>query len=203
MSTARDKPLGVKSHVTQLSEYLQSHVPEGRIGHPQLPQLIALLSKAWLDLEGGDDASMAARKLNRIENPEWHPPFLTFDIERHGAVVQGSVNAEVQTWQVDPQSGAAEVIWAGVRRICKSAPRLDVVPLAHEVAQAILSGKDDARIVWRSDRLAVKVTTGAILPPAVKQTTEDRRARFFVALDAELASAGYMRAGAWYRRAPA
>ncbi len=36
-----------------------------------------------------DPQFMAAHKLERIEQPEWSPPFLRFLIERHGGTVHG------------------------------------------------------------------------------------------------------------------
>ena len=45
---------------------------------------------------------MAGHKLiGRMENVEWHPPILTFLIERHGGTVLGSARAELQRWTVD------------------------------------------------------------------------------------------------------
>jgi len=159
----------------------------------------ALLFEAWPDLVGSDNQKMASYKLARFENPEWHPPFFTFEIERHGAVVLGSIDAEVQTWQLDVEQGTAEIVATRGRRIGKAAARLDVKPLAREVADLILASKDDPRITWRADRLAVKVNVSAILPPGRKQTYEGRVKRFHANLGDMLAGS-YARAGAWYRK---
>ena len=66
--------------------------------------LLAVLGDAWEKFDGGDEHAMAAYKLDRMEEPSWSPPFLCFDIERHGAIAMGSTYAEVQTWAVDNAS---------------------------------------------------------------------------------------------------
>jgi len=62
----------------------------------------------------------------------------------------------------------------------------------------ILARETDSRIKWHADGQAVRVVVSEILPPAVKQTQEGRRRRFYAALDGELAEAGYSRHGAWF-----
>ena len=112
--------------------------------------------------------------------------------------MNGSIYGELQCWRVDAERGTAEIAGSGTRRFRKPSARLDVKPLAHEVAELILAHDTDSRIKWRADGQAARAVLSEILPAAVKQTEEGRRRRFYAALDAELAQAGYSRHGAWF-----
>jgi hypothetical protein len=158
--------------------------------------ILVVLSGAWNDLDGAADTSMAGHKVRRIEEASWDPPCLRLVIERHGATVYGSSRAEVQTWSVDVDNGKAKIIHETFRQLRPMAPRLDVAALAREIAGLILGGVSDERVKWSPDHRSVKVNLSAILPPAVKQTADDRRKRFYAALDGELV--GYSRSGAAY-----
>jgi hypothetical protein len=159
--------------------------------------LLAVLGDAWESLDGGDEHAMAAYKLDRMEEPSWSPPLLYFDIERHGATVNGSTYAEVQTWAVDMQAGTAEVAATSRRKLYASEPRLNVKAIASELAEIIRTGADDPRVKRRSDG-GVMVLTKEFLPPACKETMEGRRRRFYKSLDAEL-SPEYVRSTSIYR----
>ncbi len=64
-------------------------------------QLERLLAKVWDDLDG-DQGGMTGHKLiRRMEHVEWHPPLLTFEIERHGGTVIGSTRADLKRWTVN------------------------------------------------------------------------------------------------------
>lgn len=160
--------------------------------------LLPVLEVAWDDLDGGDGHAMHAGKLHRLEDPRWQPPVLYFDIERHGATVNGSTYVEVQSWAVDVQSGLAEVICTTRRKLHASAPRMDMKAIASEVAEIIRTGADDPRVKHQADG-SVMVLTRELLPPSVKQTMEGRRRKFYVSLDAEL-SPQYVRSQFTYRQ---
>jgi hypothetical protein len=68
-----------------------------------------LLFLAWggFKFPNGDGGMEAYKLLNRTEDLAWNAPILSFNIERHGATVGGSVYAEVQSWQVNTESGEA------------------------------------------------------------------------------------------------
>ncbi|MGA2253558.1 MAG: hypothetical protein ABSG53_02765 [Thermoguttaceae bacterium] len=54
--------------------------------------------------------------------------------------------------------------------------KLNVEPLAAEIADLIANGKQDARLKWFSDG-KVQVLIGIVIPATNKQTTEVRRKR--------------------------
>ena len=55
-----------------------------------------LLADCWDRLSGGRREGMRGYKLvGRTEDMSWWPPTLTFGLERHGALVNGSTRAEV------------------------------------------------------------------------------------------------------------
>jgi len=70
----------------ELMNYLKNLEP-GPV--EETTHLERLLAEVWDDL-GGDNGGMAGHKLiRRMEHVEWHPPVLTFEIERHGDVPRG------------------------------------------------------------------------------------------------------------------
>lgn len=62
---------------------------------------MAALAACWVDIEGSNEQGMDDHKLHRIENPRWDPPYVIFELERHGATVAGSSRAEVHRWHVN------------------------------------------------------------------------------------------------------
>ena len=105
-----------------------------------------LLAEVWDDL-GGDNGGMAGHKLiGRMEHVEWHPPVLTFVIERHGGTVLGSTRAELQRWSVDLDRQTATCECTGHRQLSPMARRVDVGSIADEVARKITSGEADDRL---------------------------------------------------------
>jgi len=70
-----------------------------------------LLIHCWDLLETSDDTSMEGYKLiERSEELSWNPPYLNFDLERHGGEAMGGKVAEVQSWRVNIEEGTAEII---------------------------------------------------------------------------------------------
>lgn len=182
----------------QLYDYL-SALPVGPV--EDQVQLLRELQACWDDLRGSDRSAMATWKLNRLENPLWEPPLLSFAVERHGAVVAGgSTRAEIQHWVVDAKSGTARIQQTGRRQIRPAGPRLDVRPLVEQIADAISEGADDDRLKWSDDRHVVKVAVGEIIPDdGFRQTITGRRKRFRTALDTRLAEMGWQATTTPYR----
>jgi len=128
---------------------------------------------------------MNSDKVDRAENLEWDPPDLSFDIERHGGMAKGSSRAEVYAWSVNLETLKADCKRCSHRQIRPKGKSLDVKPLAVEIADLIMSGKQDQRLKWFSDG-KVQVLIGIVIPETNKQTTAERRKRFRNALDREL-----------------
>jgi hypothetical protein len=74
--------------------------------------------------------------------------------------------------------------------------RLDVRPLAEEIARLIVAKAEDDRIKWL-DQGRVRVLVGKVLPEgsAAKQTLAQRRKRFRAALRGLLDNAGWCESG--------
>ena len=119
---------------------------------------------------------MRAEKLWRIEEPSWAPPILEFSIERHGQTVNGSSRATVYRWSVNLETGEAGIIGEKRRQIYAMDKRLDVKPIAQSLADAIIAGKPDARIIINKDG-SVRLKIGEIIPATYKETTAARRNR--------------------------
>ena len=102
-------------------------------------------SGCWDQLQGSRGGGMAAHKLRgRTEEMQWKPPTLSFNIERHGAMVNGSSRAEVQQWRIDLDRKIAELAAFRRRQKLPMDKRLDVRPLAAEIAAFINAGRSSA-----------------------------------------------------------
>jgi hypothetical protein len=174
----------------QLLAYLSS-IPQGPIadGGP----LESLLASAWHDFRGANAEGMKAYKLRgRMENIFWEPPVLSFMLERHGATFLGSTRAKLQYWQVNVETREATCRTDGHRQLVPMQPRLNVKPLAEEIAHLITEGRNDNRLKWNADG-SVRVLIGKILPDdsAVQQTLQGRRKRFRTELKQLLVMRGW------------
>ena len=142
-----------------------------------------LLAEVWDDL-GGDNGGMAGHKLiRRMVRVEWHRPILTFLIERHGGTVLGSTKAELQRWTVHLDRQTATCERTGHRQLSPMARRVDVGPIADEIARKIASGEADDQLSWLGDG-RVRVEVSKIFPAqsGYKQTVQCRRMRLREAL---------------------
>ncbi len=160
---------------------LQAFLNEQDPGGVDRKALMEHLGPAWPTLEGGDETAMDSRKLDRIEEPMWSPPILSFEIERHGAVVAGgSTRGEVQMWEVDMVNKTVSVVRTRVRQLRPMAARLDLKAMADEIVAVIESAGEDASLVWSPDHRTVKIKIGEIIPAELtfKETLTSRRRTF-------------------------
>jgi hypothetical protein len=163
----------------------------------QTNQLERLLANAWDDLDGGNETGMTSHKLiGRMENAEWHPPRLSFVVERHGGTVQGSSRAGLQRWTVDLEQKTATCERTGHRQLSSMAKRLDVGSIADEIAVKFEGGEADDRIRWLPDG-RVLVQMGKIFPKGsgFQQTVQGRRRRLREALIERLEPSGWVHLG--------
>ena len=173
---------------------LRTHLavlPSGRIADDS--KIESLLAACWNELSIDEGGGMDALKLyGRMENAQWNPPDLTFQIERHGWLVGGSSRAELQNWKIDSDKCTATFDRSGFRQLFQTAPRLDVKPIAREIAELILSNKKDERLKWFDDG-RVRVEIGKVIPDwtAATQTIVGRRKRFRTQLNKLLDGHGW------------
>jgi hypothetical protein len=155
-----------------------------------------LLADCWDEFTGDDGGMESFKLLNRMEHVTWTPPKLVFTIARHGGTVLGSTRAELQRWTVDIAKMTATHEKVGHHQLDPMQTRLDVCPLAKEVAGRIVARQDDHRLKWKEDG-SVKVLVDKVLPAgsAVKQTLMGRRERFREALKERLADEGWQECG--------
>ena len=131
-----------------------------------------------------------------MEAVEWHPPVLTFVIERHGGTVLGSTRAELQRWTVDLDHRIATCEQSGHRQLSQMASRVDVEPIGEEVADRIVTGEADDRLTWLGDG-RVRVEVGKIFAQGsgYDQTVQGRRRRLREALIERLSPRGWVHLG--------
>ena len=183
---------------------LLEDIGEGEIPQEKRDEVIKYLKEIWDDLKR-PDTGLDAYKLDRIEELEWRPPKLSFLIERHGAVVLESTRAELQYWWVNLETGEADYVERGYRQIysrIKPWRTAEIRKVAREIAQLVLSGKEDDRLRWISDR-KVQVLTKRIIPDyswLPKQTLEGRRKRFYRVLEDYLRDKGWVRKGSYLEK---
>ena len=171
-----------------IRDYLKKLKP-GRIADSS--ELKRLLAESWESLSGYNETGMDARKVERAENLEWQPPNLTFEMERHRNTVMGSTRGELQLWTVNVDRWQAECVTVGHRQLKPMSKRLDTASLAAEIRRCVVSGLDDERLKWSSDRTTVKVLTPALSLANSNRQSKDRRKRFRLALEKELAEVGW------------
>jgi hypothetical protein len=152
-----------------------------------------VLASCWHDLKGGGEGGMEGYKLkNRMESVVWNPPFLEFDIERHGATVNGSIYAGVQHWSVNVAAGEASLVGEKRRAVHAKNKSLKTGPLADEISKAIVAHATDRRLKWEGDH-KVRILIVSIIPTTNQQTTSGRRKRFWKALEEEVKPHGWIR----------
>lgn len=178
--------------LTQVRDYLAGVQP-GEVSDEQVDALEIMLSKCWDHLAGSDQGGMRHFKLvGRVEKMTWIPPSLGFEIERHGAMANGSTRAEIQCWNVDLNRGNAELVATRKRQKLPMAERLDVKPIAAEIAASISNGREDRRIKWRGEN-HVRVLVSDVIPATNQWTTSSRRKRFAAELERVLGPLGWQR----------
>src|SRR5258708_33451648 len=134
--------------LNNLQDYLRT-IPPGPVS--DTTDLERLLAACWHKLDG-DDGGMEGRKLlGRMEQVSWTPPLLAFTIERDGGTVMGSSRATLQEWSVDMEKATVHCVEARSRQIRPMQARLDVRPLAEEIAALVMSHKTDERLKWNKD----------------------------------------------------
>ena len=189
----RDVGTGVTEQpLDRLRSYMKK-APAGAVKSSDVPKVVSLLAECWSDLAGPFEGGMADYKLHgRTEGLSWNPTELSFTIERHGAVVMGSVYAELQNWVVDVVKGSARRQTGGKRVIGQKAKPLKVGPLVEDVIELIRARADDPQLKWQNpDR--VRVMIGQIIPgdSAAKQTLKGRRIRFSLELETQMRAIGW------------
>ena len=141
-------------------------------------RLVQLLSSCWHEFDGSSETKMRSRKLcGRVEEPQWHPPILSFCIERHGATVMGSKRASLYEWSVNLENHTASIVGKRKRQLRPNAKPLDVKAIAKTLADAVISGRADERLTILNDG-RVKIEIGRAIPETNARTTAARRKRF-------------------------
>ena len=149
-----------------------------------------LLRSCWECFTNSNDTNMAAEKVDRARELRWEPPKLTFIIERHGGTVLGASGAELYAWALNLETVEANCETSGHRQVHPMDKRLDVKPLASEIAELIVNHKSDRRLKWSPDG-KVQVLIGEVIPETNKQTTAGRRSRFRNELEELLVDKGW------------
>lgn len=184
----------------RLKQFLEK-LSAGRIPSAVQPKLVELLEDCWDTFSGSTEERMEAYKIQRMENPEWCPPSLAFDIERHRGMTYGSSRAELQTWYVDIDRKVAECAVTSYRQKYPRADGVNVKPIADELVKLITGGSRDERLQWSANG-RVRVLSGRVFPAysAVKQTLEGRKNRLVRAMEERLVPRGWERRGSWWSR---
>lgn len=132
-----------------------------------------------------------------MKEASWNPPILSFKIERHGGMAQGSSRAEIQRWEVDLDTKSATQYHIGNRQKNPSQKALDVKPLAKKVVGLILKQRENSRLKWNADQDEVLVRIGKIIPDGstFKQALVGRRKRFRNEVERLLEGSGWCKGG--------
>lgn len=180
----------------ELKQFL-TKLPAGHVSSGEQLRLVQLLQNCWHLFSGSTEERMEAYKLERMKDPEWRPPSLAFEIERHGGTALGSTRAEIQIWFVDVDNLEAKCLAGGYRQLYPREAVFDVKPIADELSKLIICGSQDDRLQWSATG-RVRILTEKILAARSKQTLEGRRKRFLRAMEERLAPRGWSRRGSWW-----
>jgi hypothetical protein len=155
--------------------------------------LESLLAPCWDQFAGSDEERMDGHKLHgRMENVSWDPPELSFKIERHGETAYGSSKASIHKYRVNVDEKTADREIAGHRQLRPMNKRLDVKPIAQEVAKLILDNRHDDRLKWSSnDKVTVLIGKIILADSAPSQTVAGRRKRYRKVVDELLTTSGW------------
>ena len=179
----------MENSVARLRAYLETQLP----GPVDANEIKSLLASCWEDLDGSEATGMRGYKLQgqRMEDPRWMPPELSFRIVRHGAKVLGSSRGTVYRWIINTETVSASCTVIGRRQLDPLDKPLDVKPIAQSLADAI-TGRvdDDPRFERRADG-TVKLIIAQIIPATNKQTTAKRRSRQRAVLRVALSDRGW------------
>lgn len=183
----------------KLLRQLLTNLSSGQVPQDIQPELIQLLEDCWDMFDGSDQEGMGVYKIQRMKDPWWNPPILSFTIERHEATMLGSLRAEIQEWTMDVDHRVAECRSAGYRQLYQRGAPLDVKPIAEEIAQLIIKGKQDERLQWSGNN-HLRIPTDIILEATSipKQTPQARRKRLLKALEESLSPYGWKRRHSWW-----
>ena len=152
------------------------------------------LCEVWEDLDGSDAERTDDSKLCRIENLHWEPPYLWFELERHGGTCMGSTRAAIHKWSVDVKNGQAWVDTSGYRQIHPMDKPLDVRPIADKAAAAIIGCDSGAVFLkWIEEGRDVRVKLKELISHAgYQRTIQGRRKRLKKALAERLEGTGWV-----------
>jgi hypothetical protein len=176
----------------QLQKVFQS-IKDGPVEGQDIEQL---LNQAWDSLDGITETKLLAWKLNRMESLEKRDGMLYFDIERHGGTVNGSTRGVVYTWEVDVVHGTASIVRERNRQLYNADKRLDVTPIAQEIAQRIQEKQDHKYLRWNTEKTSCTILVGAAIPMTNQRTTSGRRERLRAAINGLLRPVG-IEVSAW------
>lgn len=171
-----------------------SRLDVGPISDPDTnKQFKSHITDNWDTFQGGHDGGMKWEKLYRMESPAWEPPFLRFDIERHGGTVKGSIYADVQRWSINVETWKKDFAVVKRRQLFAKDARLDTKKLAGEIAELILSGSPDGcRLKWDGpNKFTIEI--GEVIPASNQQTTSSRRKRFISQITPLLTEHGWVK----------
>lgn len=178
--------------LSELRNALQ-RIPAGKLNE-SAKQVESLLAAAWNEIDGTESEKTHAYKLiGRMENTEWHPPLLTFSIERHGGTCMGSTRADLHHWTIDVESGTATVQISGYRQLSPRNKPLKIQALVKSVIEKVQSGEKANFLVWKSPS-EFRLLIGQVIPDDCPNATlSGRRKRFSREFDVALAQVGWKR----------
>ena len=159
--------------------------------------LLPLLADAWDCLHDADATGMRPHKLDRIEQPGWRPPLLTFRIARHAALARGAATADMQAWTVDLDRWSARPRSDGVRAVAARATPPLPAALAEQAAALVAERRWDHPWLTFDDAAGELVVDEAAVLGGVPRDVgaAGRRARFREHLARRLAALGWQPAG--------
>ncbi|MBT6851468.1 MAG: hypothetical protein HOA16_09765 [Opitutae bacterium] len=192
----------------ELLEYL-SEIPEGEVSPEHDDRLCLLIREVWAELGITDvvDLPLPAKKIDQdvhqFAKVEWHPPVISFELERHGAIAVGySTYAEVYRIGLDLESGEPQKTYPKKRQVKKPSPAMKSKEKAAEIIDAVGKRGKHPGILRKDDVVRIKIDCFIPSEGVVKKTLESRRKNVRAKVDQGLVELGYEKIANWRFRVP-
>jgi len=153
-------------------------LPPGKLEGEPATRILSLVTAAWNDLDGPEEAAAYADALPPWENPRWEQGMLRFELEHDGSYVMSRTWMELEHWGICPLFGRAMLFDIRRRQRAPMAPAFDAKQAALTCWNCLQNQTEHAGLRWLKDGNRVHIKFAGWIPTGYQQTTAGRKSRF-------------------------